>query len=296
MTIVALLLVPLALLARRRRWSALVLGGTVAVLGDRALAARLPALLQPRLALAVAAPVRVHPLRRGPRRRLRDHQPLLADARARRRAGVRHLAPGRVRRRLRAARAEDRARDRGLDRALRRHCRARRRRSPRLAARPESRRRPARARATARPRWPSSSSSCPSPSTASRHWTPEVKHDRDALTPGLIHFLQQDVRAALGRLRGPRDELPDRRRSPPSTSSRCRRPTPRTRGRTSSPSAGGRCSGSSRIRASRSRRPGARSGSSSPRSGPVEAIEHDGLRPALRRTAGSSSSGCRTAR
>jgi hypothetical protein len=32
-TIVALLLVPLALLARRRRWSALVLGGTVAVLG-----------------------------------------------------------------------------------------------------------------------------------------------------------------------------------------------------------------------------------------------------------------------
>jgi hypothetical protein len=32
-TIVALLLVPLALLARRRRWSALVLGGTVAILG-----------------------------------------------------------------------------------------------------------------------------------------------------------------------------------------------------------------------------------------------------------------------
>ena len=32
-TIVALLLVPLALLARRRRWSALVLGGTIAVLG-----------------------------------------------------------------------------------------------------------------------------------------------------------------------------------------------------------------------------------------------------------------------
>jgi hypothetical protein len=25
------------------------------------------------------------------------------------------------------------------------------------------------------------------------HWTPQVKHDRDALTPGLIHFLQQDV-------------------------------------------------------------------------------------------------------
>jgi hypothetical protein len=32
-TVVALLLVPLALLARRRRWSALVLGGTIAVLG-----------------------------------------------------------------------------------------------------------------------------------------------------------------------------------------------------------------------------------------------------------------------
>jgi hypothetical protein len=25
------------------------------------------------------------------------------------------------------------------------------------------------------------------------HWTPQVKHDRDALTPGLIRFLQQDV-------------------------------------------------------------------------------------------------------
>jgi hypothetical protein len=25
------------------------------------------------------------------------------------------------------------------------------------------------------------------------HWTPEIKHDRDALTPGLIRFLQQDV-------------------------------------------------------------------------------------------------------
>jgi hypothetical protein len=27
------------------------------------------------------------------------------------------------------------------------------------------------------------------------HWTPETKHDRDALTPGLIHFLQRDVPA-----------------------------------------------------------------------------------------------------
>jgi hypothetical protein len=27
------------------------------------------------------------------------------------------------------------------------------------------------------------------------HWTPERKHDRDALTPGLIHFLQHDVPA-----------------------------------------------------------------------------------------------------
>ena len=25
------------------------------------------------------------------------------------------------------------------------------------------------------------------------HWTPAVKHDRDALTPGLVHFLQRDV-------------------------------------------------------------------------------------------------------
>jgi hypothetical protein len=25
------------------------------------------------------------------------------------------------------------------------------------------------------------------------HWTPLVKHDRDALTPGLIHFLRTDV-------------------------------------------------------------------------------------------------------
>ena len=167
-TIVALLLVPLALLARRRRWSALVLGGTVAVLGDRALADRLPALLQPRLALAVAAPVRVRPLRRGPRRRLRDHQPLLADARARGRAGVRHLAPGRVRRRLRAARAQDGALDRRLDRALRRHRRARRRSSSRVAALPRAAACRARARATASPLWPSSSSSCPSSSTASR--------------------------------------------------------------------------------------------------------------------------------
>ena len=27
------------------------------------------------------------------------------------------------------------------------------------------------------------------------HWTPETRHDRDALTPGLIHFLQHDVPA-----------------------------------------------------------------------------------------------------
>ena len=63
----------------------------------RALAARLPALLQPGLALAVAALVGVHPVLGGPRRRRRDRRPLLADARARGRAGGGHLAPGRVR-------------------------------------------------------------------------------------------------------------------------------------------------------------------------------------------------------
>jgi hypothetical protein len=29
----------------------------------------------------------------------------------------------------------------------------------------------------------------------SSHWTPQTKHDKDALTPGLIHFLQRDVPA-----------------------------------------------------------------------------------------------------
>src|SRR5207248_5718684 len=52
-----------------------------------------------------------------------------------------------------------------------------------------------------------------------------------------------------------------RRRLLPSIWWRCRRPTLRTPGRTSSPSAGGRCSGSSPTRASRNRRPGRRSGS-----------------------------------
>ena len=101
---------------------------------DRALAARLPALRERRLALAGAAVDRIHPVRGGPRGRGRDRRPLHADARARRRVGVRNLAPGCVCRQLRAAGPEDGARDRRLVRALRRHRRAGRRRSPRVAA------------------------------------------------------------------------------------------------------------------------------------------------------------------
>src|SRR5947207_4691476 len=73
-------------------------------------------------------------------------------------------------------------------------------------------------------------------------------------------------------------------------SSPCHRPTPRTRGRTSSPSGGGRCSGSPRIRASRSRRPGARSGSCSRGPAPCAPASATACSPATR-TTGSSPSG-----
>src|SRR6266550_2405265 len=73
-------------------------------------------------------------------------------------------------------------------------------------------------------------------------------------------------------------------------SSPCHRPTPRTRGRTSSPSGGGRCSGSSRIRASRSRRPGTRSGSCSRAPARCAPSSTTACSPATR-TTGSSSSG-----
>ncbi len=192
-TIVALLLVPLALLARRRRWSALVLGGTVAVL-----AIELWPLVFPHFSNLVSL---------SQSRRLSGFVPFavalaggfaIISRFSRTLALVGALGCGIW---LQVAYAGDfglRAPKTepsivvwialyGGDR------RARRGRSSSRGGVTRIHRRPARARATASPLWPSSSSSCPSSSTASRQWTPAAKHDRNALTPGLIHFLQHDV-------------------------------------------------------------------------------------------------------
>ena len=240
-TIVALLLVPLALLARRRRWSALVLGGTVAVLAielwpivfphfsnlvSLSQSRRLSGFIPFAVALAGGFAIISRFSRTlalvgragGAASGSRSRTPATSGC-ARRRPSPRSSSGSRSTAASPRSSPEPFSRG-GASGSRRRRARAARegdRRSGRLLPRPARRR-------------------------------PRLL-DVDAggqARPGRAHAGADPLpaarrRAALGRLRGPRHELPDGRHSRPSTSSPCRRPTPRTRGRTSSPSAGGRC-------------------------------------------------------